>query len=284
MRKHKRKKHRSDITYDHIFKSIFGSEENKFFAKKLIELITNIKIEKIELYQDYTLEKYSENEKAGRLDVKAIINDEIIVNLEMQNINEGDIEYRTERYGSKIYANSINKGTKYKGAKEVILINILNFRINKHKEFLSKSVSVIDNHRETELKTKLKYYFIELPKVVGDKLDLKDELTQWLIYMYGKDTEVIDMIKKENKEIRKMDKEIEKTKKREERIRMEELRFKWNCDYYYGINKAEERGEKRGKREGIKETAKKMLKLKIAKEIIMQVTGLKSEELEKLYV
>ncbi|MBE5822039.1 MAG: hypothetical protein E7311_05600 [Clostridiales bacterium] len=69
---------------------------------------------------------------------------------------------------------------------------------------------------------------------------------------------------------------------------MEELRFKWNCDYYNGISRAEERGERRGKkrgrREGIKEIAKNMLKLNIAKEVIMQATGLNNEELEKLYV
>ncbi|MBE5822040.1 MAG: Rpn family recombination-promoting nuclease/putative transposase [Clostridiales bacterium] len=217
MKIHKKTNERSDITYDYIFKSIFGSEENKYFTKRLIELITGIKVEKIEVYQDATLEQYRRNEKTGRLDVKAIINDGIIINIEMQNYNEGDIEYRTERYGTKIYANSINKGTQYKGAKEVILINILNFRINKHKEYLSKTVTVIEKHRETEIKTKLKYYFIELPKVEGQKLNREDKLTQWLIYMRGKEKEEIEMIKEKNRDIRKLDKAIERVKKREER-------------------------------------------------------------------
>jgi len=62
---HKKTNERSDITYDYIFKSIFGSEENKYFTKRLIELITGIKVEKIEVYQDATLEQYRRNEKTG---------------------------------------------------------------------------------------------------------------------------------------------------------------------------------------------------------------------------
>ena len=122
----KTKTKRADITYDYLFKGIFGSEKNKKYTSKLIELITGIRVEEIEVMQDVALNQDRKNEKIGRLDVKAIINDGIIINIEMQNYNEGDIEYRTERYGTKIYANSINKGTQYKGAKEVILINILN--------------------------------------------------------------------------------------------------------------------------------------------------------------
>ena len=44
----------------------------------------------------------------------------------------------------------------------------------------------------------------------------KEELMEWVIYMYGKEKEIIEMIKEKNKDIREIDEEVKRIKKSQE--------------------------------------------------------------------
>lgn len=69
-------------------------------------------------------------------------------------------------------------------------------------------MSVLRQNKEIEVKTKIKRYFIELPKIENVKIDMEDELTQWLVYFYGKDRRLVKMAIEKNEMIKQIDKEV----------------------------------------------------------------------------
>lgn len=76
-------------TNDYVFKKIFGKSGNEDILIDLLESIMNVKIKQIEIQKDATLERTIEDNKLGILDIKATLNNNTIVDLEMQvsNIN-----------------------------------------------------------------------------------------------------------------------------------------------------------------------------------------------------
>ena len=80
---------------DFIFKMIFSREQNKSILKDFLESILKIELKEIEVKRDATLEKISKEDKAGILDLKATLNNDQIVEIEMQIENEYNIEKRT---------------------------------------------------------------------------------------------------------------------------------------------------------------------------------------------
>ena len=48
---------------------------------------------------------------------------------------------------------------------KIVMINILDFNIFKHNRCISKVVKVLKEEKGIEVKSKIEYYFIELPKV-----------------------------------------------------------------------------------------------------------------------
>ena len=95
------------IKKDVLFKSFWSRKRNEIFLKSFLSLLLNIKIYKIEVFQEVALEKLFEYEKGGSLDILVEINDNALVNIEMQRRNEFNIEDRTTYYSSKIISRDV---------------------------------------------------------------------------------------------------------------------------------------------------------------------------------
>ena len=83
---------------DLVFQRIFGKVGNEKIAKRFIELIIGEKIESIDLDVNKELIREKEEEKLGRLDVRAKLNGGISCNIEIQLKNHNDIEKRILYY------------------------------------------------------------------------------------------------------------------------------------------------------------------------------------------
>ena len=221
-------------------------------------------------------------EKGGRLDLQAKLNNGVIVNIELQIENEYNIEKRTAYYSSKVLARETKRGTKYKDIDQVIMINILNYELLGFDEYISKTAIVLDKHREFEVIKNLQWYFIELPKFRKAHPDMDEKINQWLAFMDDYDKEAIAMAEKKNPTLKKAREEITYLTGDAAVQRLEELREKWEMDRISAIDYAEERGKKAGKKEEQKEIAKKLLEKNIPLEIIIETTGLTEEEIENL--
>ena len=66
---------------DIIFKKIFGSKGNEDILKDLISAILEEEIKEVEIQKDMQLEKIDINDKTGILDIKALTNDNVQVNI-----------------------------------------------------------------------------------------------------------------------------------------------------------------------------------------------------------
>ena len=161
---------------------------------------------------------------------------------------------------------------------KVIMVNILNFNIFKYKEYVSESMLVLKEHREHEISDLVKYYYIELPKYRKAKADMNNKLDQWLALIDDTDWGKIEMAEEKNKTIKSALDDMEYLTGDAEIKRLAELRESSRIDKWFAMNYGRKQGENKAKIE----TAKRMLKEKIPIDIIIRVTQLTKEEIEKI--
>lgn len=247
-----KKNKKYNLKNDIIFKAFFARPGNEVFLIDFLEVllkikIEKIKIEKIKIKEEVNLEQLSVEEKGGRLDLQATLNDGIIVNIELQMNNNFNIEERTTLYSSKVNSRDAKRGTNYSEINKVIMINILGYNLLDVEEYISETVIVLDKHRDYEVLKGIKWYFIELPKFRKKNPDMNDKIDQWICFIDDSNKEAV--------------------KKHAERIGKEEGRRE---------------GKIEGKIEEKRSVAKKLREMGIEVSKIIEATGLSKEEIEKL--
>ena len=288
---------------DYIFKKIFAKEENNSKLKDFLEAILNIEIKKV-IVKNPEIPKNMLDEKLAILDIRAEINEDTIIDIEMQVANQYNISERSAIYTAKMITSDVKVSEEYRNMKKTISINILDFNYFKtntyhnvaHMKFEKiKKEEYVDMGYEEEQETvteKVEMHFIELPKFVQKNSGTKSKLEQWLWVMVGREDKM-EKASKENKEVEKTIDELNTMNLSEEERIMYEEREKAIINYNFGMASAErhgkEEGLKEGKREGKREGEEKkkieiienMLKLKIDDEIIKKSVNISDEELEK---
>lgn len=97
------------------------------------------------------------------MDIKATLNNNITVNIEMQIRNQYNMIDRTLYYWSNLYSNSLYKKQNYKENNKTITINILEFNIFKEGPYHEKCMIRRDYNKEI-LTEDLEIHFIQIPK------------------------------------------------------------------------------------------------------------------------
>ncbi len=269
---------------DYIFKRVFTKDGNEEFLKDFLTGLLKIEINEIEIQKDVTLEKDLIDGKLGILDVKAKINNKILVDIELQVRDEKNIIKRAEFYGSKIFDTQLYKNQNYNDLMKVYVIVLLDYKFLDRKEYLTESILVAKDNRNVELVSNIKYYYIELPKFRKHEKNLDDKLEQWLIFI--DDEKEIDEVMQKNEKIKDAKKEYEYLTGDAREKRLAELREKYELDMASAIWNGVERGKKEGKEEGKEEekinTAKALLNKKIPYDFISEITKLSIDEIKKL--
>ena len=285
------------LTNDYIFKRLFSKKGNEDILKDLLEGILEIPIEKVEVMQEVELERVDIKDKLGVLDIKAIINENTTVDIEMQIADEKNMIERTLYYWAGLYYTGLKRGRDYKLNNKVITINILMYNIFKEEKYHTIA-TIKEDENNKKITDKLEIHFIELPKFLKSKEIGNKKLRQWLDFICNKRKGEIEMAVKENEKIAKASQEWEYLRGDEAVKRMAFLKEKWERDWNSsmrsakeigmekgikeGIKKGIKEGIKEGKREGKKEIAIKMIREKIDEEIISKVTNLSLEEIKNL--
>ena len=88
---------------DIVFKRLFGKKGNERLIKDFLEAILNIEIETVDLGKEVQLQPERIEQKLGILDVRVTLKDGTKIDVEMQNINYGNIEQRLTYYCSLLY-------------------------------------------------------------------------------------------------------------------------------------------------------------------------------------
>ena len=276
------------LSNDYVFKRIFGKGGNEKILKSLLEAILKINIQKIEI-KNSEIPKEIIDEKLSILDIRAEINADTIVDIEIQVGNTVAIDRRLVVYNSKLIAGDIKVSEEYKNAKDTIVICIINDTIVKRNTYLSlamlkyeetEEIRYVDMgyQEEEEYLTKMnKYYIIELPKFKRKKPKVADLLEKWL-YVIGGDQKMMEEYKNENEEIKDAVEQLKEMSADEYERELYEIRERSRLTYNTEMNEARRKGIEEGK----KEIAKKMKEKGTEIEYIIEITGLTEEEIEAL--
>ena len=281
-------------TNDYIFKRIFGYVGNENITKNLLESILKIKINSVSLDGNTILEKDLASDKIGILDVKAILENKIPCDIEIQVVPFDNITKRLVFYWSKLYLKTINSGDSYDNLQKAIVILIADFDFKKIdnlkniNDYHTKWQITADSSTKHILTDAFEIHTISLKLV--EKLfkksyneDSKD-LIRWLKFI--KEPSLLEEKDMENvniKEAKEQLDELKKSKYEQElaEYRMKEIRDKKAIESY-GFNTGKEEGRKEGKKEKQIEIAKKMLKENMDINLISKLTSLTENEIRKL--
>ena len=227
---------------------------------------------------DIHLEKDIEDDKLGIIDVRAVINDNSIINIEIQLRNEFNIIERSTFYGSKLVSDQLRKNDLYKDLKPVIVICILDYNFFPFEEYINDTVMVLNKHRKFDVNENMKYYYIELPKFRKSNYNRESIINQWLTFIDSENSKELEEIMKKNNTIKKANDELEYLEGDEAFKRKVELREKYERDLASALYNREEKG----KLESKKEIAKKMIQKGMSLKEIEELTGLTEEELKNI--
>ena len=248
------------LSSDIVFKRAFSRDGSEDILKSLLEAILEIPIEKV-IVKNPELPPNLYDSKAGVLDVKVQINENILCDIEMQVKDLKNIDTRSTFYMSKILSDELQRGENYLNIKNTIVINLLNFEFYKRNSYHSiahmKFEETKENEyvnmgykKEDEIATQdLEMHFIELPKFEKKNPEAKTKLEQWLWLIAGREDK-LEMAKKENKEIKKAMEIINEMSMDKKEWELYESRQKAIMDYNTGMLSAEEKGRSEGRVEG----------------------------------
>ena len=277
---------------DIIFQAIFGEVGSENITKDFLEKILKRKIEKISLDKNPILRRELKDDKLGVLDIITELDGKEKCNIEMQLIDKNNIIERMLYYWSKMYTRQIKAGDDYNKLEKTIVILIADFNIKGLEEVEYHSTwKIIETNsvKKLILTDKFELDIIELSKINGRENE-KDQLLDWLIFLENPESEMVTRKMEENENLKEAVEKLDRISEDEKMQRIIELREKAIRDEHAiydkglddGIEKGIQKGKEKGAREKQIEIAKSMLKENMDIEIIIKITGLTKEEIEKL--
>ena len=268
-----------NLKNDYIFKRTFGYSGDEDVTKIFLRDILKTNISDISLNNNTITEKELLDDKVGILDIKAVINNRVQCDIEMQVVKQCDIEKRIVFYWSKMFSNQIKSGKTYESLNKTIAILIADFELDtlqNIKKYATKWNLREEEYHSVILTDVLEIYIIELPKfskylhmhrslnldlwvnfiknfevkiMADDNNNLENiddsnkELDDDVFSIHDSDD---DSIKETKKAIQKAKEKLEELSKDEHERYLADLREKYILDQ----NSVERYGYLRGKKEG----------------------------------
>lgn len=241
---------------DFAFKKLFGSEENKDILISFINSIVSKdeQIKDITLKNPYNIKNYKED-KMSILDIKAVDENGVWYDIEMQICEQIFYEKRAFYYWARVYADQMEGGRDYDKLRKTISINILDFNYLDEEEY-HNIYKVFNEKSKKELSNYFEMHFIELNKFNKNFKDVKTTLERWVTFLNrayelekNKIPEELASDALVKKAIEKLDLMYLDGEERE----MYENELKRMRDYYAEIKSAKIIGMRQGLAKGIKQ-------------------------------
>ena len=187
-----------NMTNDYMFRALF--QENKNALKGLLSSLLHMQPEEIlsvEITNPIMIGEAIQD-KEFRLDIKAVLNNYQLINLEMQVANRYDWPERSIGYLSRMY-NNLQKGEQYINTKPAIHIGILNFSpFTEQPIFYSRNL-LIDIIQHRIYSSKFAVNVLDLSHIeLATQEDKEWNLDFWARLFKAKTWEKMKMIAKDN--------------------------------------------------------------------------------------
>ena len=175
-----------DVKIDYAFKKVFGSEESKdiliSFLNSIVEFENNLKIKDLDILDPYNMPMLR-GVKATYVDIKAKLDDDSIVIIEMQVVNQSDFQKRVLYNAAKNYSLQLKKGESYHLLNPVIALSILDFEMFKDSDKMITNFKLLEKEDFTKYSDDIELIFVELPKfnkLFEECTDIKDK---WIYFI-----------------------------------------------------------------------------------------------------
>ncbi len=155
------------VTNDLIFQRIFGKVGNENITKGFLEKLLGIEIESLTLNTNKRLQGEMLDDKIGRLDVKAKLNDGTTIIIEMQVAKYKYMAERLLYYWAKAYIEGLNRGQSYEKLNKTIAILISVENLSQAEgigEYHTKWSIQEEKYRKNKFTEDLEIHVIELKK------------------------------------------------------------------------------------------------------------------------
>ena len=266
---------------DVVFKELF-TRGKESITKAFLEDILKIKIEKLDVDKSKDLANDNGRDKNGMLDLRAIINDNVECNIEMQLVPHEKMMERFLYYWAKIYTANLNVGDRYTKLKKTISIIIVDSEILDLQEIQKAHTQwhIREDENSTIVLTSyLEFHIIEVPKAIKEyNKNPQDAVLQWMMFLDNPNKEEVTKIMEENKDIKEAKEELNQLSRDEvlRRIALkEELRR-------MDIEQVKEDAEKHGREETKNKMVKNLYKINMPIEQIAEIAEIDIEKVKKI--
>ncbi|NEO91014.1 MAG: Rpn family recombination-promoting nuclease/putative transposase [Moorea sp. SIO3G5] len=245
---------------DFAFKKIFGSDQSKDILISFLNAMIysgNSVIQDLEIIDPYSAGDVVDL-KDTYLDVKAVLEDQTTVIIEMQLWNVEAFEKRVVYNLCKTYGNQLKSGQGYFDLNPVIALTITDFKLFPSTE---KIISCFYFQEEEDhlpyQENELKLVFVELPKFTKQLEELESVIDKWIFFI--KEAPNLEIIPDQLREIPQLEQaltianqaglsvsEVEKLRKQE--MALEDARRAWSFAKREGREQGREEGRLEGKR------------------------------------
>ena len=272
------------ITNDVTFQLLFGKVGQERITKKLLERILKIEIDDLTLDTNKRLYGDTQEDKIGRLDIKAKLSDGTNVIVEMQVIAYDNMPERFLYYWSKVYSNDLRRGEEYNELNKTISIIILaekTSRLEEIEEYHSTWRIREDKRLDKILTDDFEMHIIELNKFDETKEDTEE--SNWINFIKRGE---IDMSKNVDEELQEAIDELNRITADPETREMYYQREKDLLDKIWGMRSERKAGIREGMERGKAEEKEAMIKAMyedgLSVERICKISNMKKEEVQKI--
>ncbi|WKB35482.1 Rpn family recombination-promoting nuclease/putative transposase [Terrilactibacillus sp. S3-3] len=243
---------------DFAFKKLFGEQRDKDLLQNFLEAVLSEKIVDV-IIKEEKKSRETIADKQSILDIKAKIQTEKQtekINVEVQLLNRYNMIPRTLFYWSKLYSSDLQVKGDYSELNKTTTINLLNFKMKELSDSTFHSIYHLkEDHDHTQLTDLLETHFIVMPTFRKAKIDKRNPLHQWLMFLDERtdsDSILFQEVCKMNPSIRKAQDKFTLLSESPEFREAYEQRFKAQVDYNSQINGARKEGMEEGMKKGIK--------------------------------
>ncbi len=276
-----------DVKTDFAFKKVFGSADSKdillSFLNSVIDFPHQQKIKDLTIVDPYSIPMLK-GMKDTYVDVKAVLENDTKVIIEMQVLNHEGLEKRILYNAAKNYSIQLKKGDAYELLNPVIALTITDFLFFPHNEHLISNFKLIEKNRFIEYADDIELIFIELPRFNKSEQELQTLQDKWLYFI--KNAGSLEYIPHNiDQEIQKAFDIANEANLGEEELELQHKKKDWIYIQKSSIELATKQGLKQGLEQGSKQA-----KINIAKNLIglldtktiAEKTGLRLQEVEEL--
>ena len=240
---------------DFAFKKIFGSNQSKDILISFLNAIIysgDTVIHDLEIIDPYNSGD-SVGSKDSYLDVRALLQDETTVIIEMQVWNVEAFQQRILYNLCKTYSNQLGKGERYSYLNPVIALTITDFVMFPTTEDVINCFHFQEETKHISYQEdELKMVFVELPKFAKTLEELETVTDKWIYFV--KEAPTLEVIPEKMREVPQLEQALnianQASLSAEELEKIHRQEMFWE-DKKGGLRFAKKEGKKEGRQEGI---------------------------------